>query len=88
MKLFDRCIQYVNSTQMKFQFPVKSFFALLLVTLAIACGKKSGSDPLAQLEALKDQRAKLESEISKLEKDLEAQGLIAKRLRTFAITEM
>ena len=88
MKLFDRCIQYVNSTQMKFQFPVKSFFALLFVTLVIACGKKSDVDPLAQLEALKDQRAKLESQISKLEKDLEAQGLIAKRLRTIAITEM
>jgi len=41
-----------------------------------------------ELNKLKEQKAAIDAQISALEKDLEAQGLIEKRLRTVAITEL
>jgi len=74
---------------MRVSFPFKSVIAFLSISLLVACGgKKAESDPVAQLAALKDQRAEIEAKISKLEKDLESQGLIEKRLRTIAVTEV
>jgi RND family efflux transporter MFP subunit len=73
---------------MRVSFPIKSIIAFLFISVLAACSKKNASDPVAQLAALKDQRAAIESQISKLENDLESQGLIEKRLRTIGITEV
>ena len=67
--------------------------AVLLLILGTAgllsCGQKNESgDPMARLNALKDERARIEAEISALEKDLEASGVIEKKLRTVALTEV
>ncbi|HJW30711.1 MAG TPA: efflux RND transporter periplasmic adaptor subunit, partial [Saprospiraceae bacterium] len=68
---------------------IRYFFSFLLVSLLIACGASSKkNDPLAELSALKDQRAALETKISALQADLEAKGLIEKKLRTIAISEV
>ena len=54
-----------------------------------ACGSKSNSDdPVAQLAALKEQKAALDGQIAELEKQLEAQGLLEKKLRTVALQEI
>ena len=73
---------------MRVSLSIKSIIAFLFISVLAACGGKKASDPVAQLAALKDQRADIESKISKLEKDLESQGLIEKRLRTIGITEV
>ncbi len=74
---------------MRITFLVKSLLAFLLISSLVACGGQSSrQDPVAQLASLKDQRAAIESQISTLEKDLEAKGLIEKRLRTIGITDI
>jgi membrane fusion protein (multidrug efflux system) len=69
---------------------VRTILAAVVITAMIACGgKQAGSDdPTAKLAALKEQRTKLESEITALEKELEAQGKIERRLRTVAVTDV
>jgi membrane fusion protein (multidrug efflux system) len=85
----DKNFQSINSSPMRFSYPLNSIIAFLSIALLAACGgKNNASDPVAQLAALKDQRSEIESQISKLEKDLEAQGLIEKRLRTVGITDV
>jgi RND family efflux transporter MFP subunit len=69
------------------------FIAGVLLVLGFAglqsCGQnKDAGDPMARLSALKEERAKLESEIASLEKELEASGVIEKKLRTVALTEI
>lgn len=61
----------------------------LLLMLFMACGQKADtSDPMAQLEALKEQKSAIESQILELEKQLEAEGKIEKKLRTVALSEI
>jgi RND family efflux transporter MFP subunit len=61
----------------------------VLVLVFTACGSNSKqADPLAQLAALKEQKASLDAEISTLEKQLEAQGLIQKKLHTVGLEEI
>jgi membrane fusion protein (multidrug efflux system) len=67
---------------------IQPAFLILLSALFVACGSTSHSDPLMELNKLKEQKAAIDAQISALEKDLEAQGLIEKRLRTVAITEL
>ncbi len=66
------------------------FFAGLSVILTLtACGSKSNAeDPVAQLAALKEQKAVLDGQIAELEKQLEAEGLLKKKLRTVALQEI
>ncbi len=70
-----------------------AFLSLVIVSLLTvsmtSCGSKGNTeDPVAQLAALKDQKAKLESQIAELEKQLESQGLIEDKLRHVGLTEV
>jgi RND family efflux transporter MFP subunit len=75
---------------MKMKITFQIFVAVSMLLLLWSCGGKSvnGEDPVAQLAALKEQRSALETQIATLEKDLEAQGLIERKLRTIAVTEV
>jgi RND family efflux transporter MFP subunit len=74
---------------MRISFLVKGIFATIVITGIAACGGESPvEDPIAKLNMLKEQRAGLEKEITTLEKDLEAQGLIEKRRRTVGVMEV
>lgn len=66
------------------------FSTMILLALGaagfIACNRpRAGEDPMVRLNALKDQRTKLESEIASLEMELEASGKLEKKLRTVAL---
>jgi multidrug efflux pump subunit AcrA (membrane-fusion protein) len=63
-----------------------SSLALLMVLLA-ACGG-GPKDPAAELAALKDQKAKLETQIADLEKQVNAGKPAEKRVRTVGIMEL
>ena len=63
-----------------------SSLALLVVLLA-ACGG-GPQDPAAELAALKDQRAKLETQIADLEKQVNAGKPAEKKVRTVGLTEL
>jgi len=79
----------IISSIMRIPFLFKSLLAILLISSLVACSSKtSNSDPVAELAALKEQRSELEGKISTLEKELESKGLIVKRLRTVAVTEV
>lgn len=67
-----------------------SLFVICTLTITFtSCGSKTSSeDPMAQLAALKDQKAKLETQIAELEKQLEDQGLIEDKLRHVSLTEL
>ncbi len=66
-----------------FQF---SSFTLLAVLLA-ACGG-GPKDPAAELAALKDQKAKLETQITDLEKQVNAGKPAEKKMKTVGLTEL
>jgi membrane fusion protein (multidrug efflux system) len=83
MKIIENQNIHTTSSVMSISIITKSFFLILLIGGLSACsGSSKEKDPVAQLGALKEQRAALESQISALEKDLESKGLIEKRLRT------
>jgi len=89
MKTIDHNNTSTITSIMRIPFLVKSLFGLLLISSLLASGGKSvKNDPVAELASLKDQRAELEAKITALEKELESKGLIVKRLRTVAITEV
>ena len=69
---------------------VHTAFAILLLIGFTACGggKSTSDDPVAKLAALKEQRTQLESEITALEKQLEAEGKIERKLRTVSVTDI
>jgi membrane fusion protein, multidrug efflux system len=74
---------------MSITFFTKFIFAIFIISSLIACGGQSSKkDPVAQLAALKDQRAEIDAKITALGKELESKGLIEKRLRTVAINEV
>jgi membrane fusion protein, multidrug efflux system len=61
----------------------------IFVLLLAACSSKNApEDPIAQLAALKEQKTALDAQILTLEKQLEAKGLIAKKLHTVALKEI
>ena len=61
----------------------------ILAVMMTACGSKSeSSDPMAQLAALKEQKSQIDAQITELEKQLQAQGLIEDKLRHVALTEI
>lgn len=62
-------------------------FALLLSIVAISCGGGS-KDPAAQLAALKDQKASLETQIAELEKQVNAGKPAARKIKTVGLTEI
>ncbi len=65
------------------------FLVILGSAGLLSCGQTNkAGDPMARLNALKDERARIESEISTLEQELEASGVIEKKLRTVALTEV
>ncbi len=66
------------------------FFALITLTVLMACGATtpSGEEGLAQLSALKEQRSALEKQIASLEKQLEEEGVIEKRYRRVGLDEL
>ena len=61
-----------------------------LVALGItACSAKTGSDdPLAQLATLKEQKSKLDEQISSLEQQLKAEGKIQEKFHSVGLTEI
>jgi membrane fusion protein (multidrug efflux system) len=62
---------------------------VFLVLTIVACGSKGGSeDPLAQLNALKEQKSTIDAQIAALEKQLLEQGLIAKNLHKVGLQEL
>ncbi len=62
---------------------------IFLLFLLAACGSNNKQDdPLVHLAKLKEQKASLDAEISTLEKKLEAEGLIAKKLPTVGLQEI
>ncbi|MDD1444332.1 biotin/lipoyl-binding protein, partial [Dolichospermum sp. ST_sed3] len=67
-----------------------TYIALTAVILVItACGSKSSNeDPMAQLTSLKEHKSTIDAQIASLEKELEAKGLIAQKLRTVGLTEI
>ncbi|MEO5905628.1 MAG: efflux RND transporter periplasmic adaptor subunit [Saprospiraceae bacterium] len=62
--------------------------AIFMVGLFISCSKKPTDDPVAKLAELKDQKAKIEAEITVLETQLAESGVIEKKFRTVALTEL
>jgi len=71
-------------------FPGLSYvFGTILVLFLTACSSKQASDdPMVQLASLKEQKSALDAKISDLEKQLEAQGLIEKKLQTVGLKEI
>lgn len=62
---------------------------LILIIALSSCGSKTtAEDPVAQLAALKEQKAALDGQIAELEKQLEAQGLLERKLRTVGLKEI
>ena len=56
---------------------IKHISSAILVVILMACGSKpNADDPMAQLAALKEQKTALDAQITELEKQLEAKGLI------------
>ena len=64
-----------------------SILALAAVTLA-ACGGGGSNDPAAELAALKDQKSKLETQISELEKQVNAGTPAARKVKTVGVTQL
>lgn len=68
---------------------MKIFFCLLAIsTVLIACQPQETNDPVAKLAELKDQKAKIETEIAALEKELRDSGIIEQRLHTVSLMEV
>ncbi|MFN0173578.1 MAG: efflux RND transporter periplasmic adaptor subunit [Saprospiraceae bacterium] len=60
----------------------------LMIALLAACGGGGSKDPAAELAALKDQKAKIDVQISELEKQANAANPALKRVRTVGLTEI
>ena len=72
----------------KFQ-AISYISGLILIIVLASCGSKTTTeDPVAQLATLKEQKAALDGQIAELEKQLEAQGLIERKLRTVGLKEI
>lgn len=66
---------------------ILSFLVLAMISLVIvSCGGESKQDPLAKLSSLKEQKSKIDAEITALETQLIAEGKIEKKIRTIALT--
>lgn len=66
---------------------MKYLVSFIIIAVFIACKPETNADdPVAKLAALKDQKAKIESEIVALELELMESGVIEKKLRTVALT--
>lgn len=62
--------------------------AILVLTI-VACGPKTNTeDPMTQLNALKEQKADIDAQITTLEKQLVEQGLIAKKFHQVGLQEL
>ncbi len=74
---------------MRNYFTMQYINTLILFLLLVACSSKTNTeDPVAQLASLKEQKTALEAQIAALEKDMEVKGMIEKRLRTVALSEI
>jgi len=60
----------------------------LMIFVLVSCGGGGTKDPAAELAALKDQKAKLDVQISDLEKQVNANNPAAKKVRTVGLTEI
>lgn len=71
---------------------MKHILSILSITMAafviISCGGAPQQDPMARLSELKDQKSKIDSEITSLEAQLMAEGKIEKKIRTIALTKL
>lgn len=67
---------------------LNSILPLLLLIVAVSCKPKGNEDPVARLAALKDQKAAIEAQITALQDELMAKGVIEKKLPTVALTEI
>ncbi|MFI5132415.1 MAG: biotin/lipoyl-binding protein, partial [Chitinophagales bacterium] len=68
---------------------IPGLMLLMIAILATSCKPKTTTeDPVAQLAALKEQKAALEAQITALQKDLISKGVIEKKLRTVGLTEL
>lgn len=66
---------------------MKYYVFLMIILIMGACQQSTKNDPVAQLAVLKDQKAKIESEIAALEKELMETGVIDKKLHTVSLEE-
>lgn len=77
---------------LKFILTMKHILSILSITMAafviISCGGAPQQDPMARLSELKDQKSKIDSEITSLEAQLMAEGKIEKKIRTIALTKL
>ncbi|HAD10928.1 MAG TPA: efflux RND transporter periplasmic adaptor subunit [Saprospirales bacterium] len=64
-----------------------SILALAALTFA-ACGGGGSKDPAAKLAALKDKKSKLETQISELEKQVNAETPAARKVKTVGLTQL
>jgi len=71
-------------------FPGLAFISgTVLILILAGCGtKQTSDDPMVQLASLKEQKAAIDAKISDLEKQLEAKGLIQKKLHTVGLKEI
>lgn len=60
----------------------------LAIVMLSACGGNGPKDPSAELAALKDQKAKLETQIADLEKQVNATNPVAKKVKTVGLSEI
>ncbi|MFN0037346.1 MAG: efflux RND transporter periplasmic adaptor subunit [Saprospiraceae bacterium] len=65
---------------------LSQIFALIALALLSACGGGGPKDPAADLAALKDQKAKLETQITELEKQANATNPPVKKVKTVGLT--
>ncbi len=61
---------------------------VLAIVLLASCGGGGSKDPAAELASLKDQKAKLDIQISELEKQVNATNPAVKKVRTVGLTEI
>jgi len=64
-----------------------SSFALILTLLA-SCGGAGSKDPATELASLKDKKAKLETQIADLEKQVNASNPATKKVKTVGLSEI
>ncbi len=69
-------------------FGIHYITGLVLLFVFAACGKSKTEDPMAELATLKEQKTALEAQINALEKQMQENGLIEKKLRTVGLTEL
>lgn len=67
---------------------MKYLISFLMLSIIFACSKPATDDPVAKLEALKAEKAKIEAEILTLETELTKSGVIERRMRTVTLAPM